>query len=351
MGDGRPEVQGRRDHAARGSYAAGRRASRRGTPHPRAVPLSRQDSGAGWTLAATSALAFALTGPLAKAIQQSGWSVPATVSARCLLSVLVLLPFVARGHPGQVTRLARQWRHVGSYGAVAIGGTQLCFFAAIQHVPVGVALLIEYLAPVLILLLGWVRGTSAFSVVTLAGALCCLAGLALVVDLGSGSTIDARGVAWALAAAVCLAFYFVRSSTVTVGLDPVAVVAGGMLVAGTMILVLAVVGALPWQVSSAPALLADHRMPIAVPLAGLVLVCTVAAYVTGVMAARVLGARLASFAGMLEVVLAALVAWLLLDEGISCTQAVGAAAILTGVATVRWREERAVDLTAGRPGQ
>jgi drug/metabolite transporter (DMT)-like permease len=70
-----------------------------------------------------------------------------------------------------------------------------------------------------------------------------------------------------------------------------------------------------------------------------------------VMAARVLGTRLASFAGMLEVVLAALVAWLLLDEGISGAQTVGAAAILAGVATVRWREDRSANLAPEKPGQ
>jgi drug/metabolite transporter (DMT)-like permease len=247
---------------------------------------------------------------------------------------------VALGRPGQARLLVRSWRHVLTYGVVAIGGTQLCFFAAIQYVPVGIALLIEYLAPVLLLVLGWVRRTSPFRAITCAGAICCTVGLALVVDPGSGSAVDPRGVLWALAAAVCLAFYFVGSSSVAAGLEPVSVVAGGLLVSGAAVAALTATGVVPWQWATGPVLLADRSYPVVVPVAGLVLICTVAAYVTGVWAARLLGARLASFAGMLEVVLAAVVAWLLLDQQVTVTQACGAAAILGGVVVVRWREEQ-----------
>lgn len=284
-------------------------------------------------------MTFALTGPLAKSIQASGWSAPSTVAIRCLAAGAVLLPFVVLRHPAQIRLIVRSWRAVASFGLVAIGGTQLCFFAAIQYVPVGIALLIEYLAPVMLLVLGWVRGTAPFQWMTLAGAGACSLGLALVVDPGSGTSIDLRGVGWALVAAMCLAFYFVSSSSPDAGLEPVALVASGMWIAGGLVLVLVGSGAVSWQVSSQPATLAGSEIPVALALATLVLVCTVSAYVSGVQAARLLGSRLASFAGMLEVVLAAVVAWLLLDERISPIQTVGAVAMLTGVLVIRWREK------------
>lgn len=295
--------------------------------------------GAGWLLALTSALAFALTGPLAKSIQAAGWSAPSTVAIRCLASGLVLLPFVALRHREQLGLIVRSWRSVVGFGVIAVGGTQLCFFAAIQYVPVGIALLIEYLAPVMLLVLGWARRTAPFQWATLAGAATCSLGLALVVDPGPDSTIDLRGVLWALAAAMCLAFYFVSSSSVAVGLEPVALVASGMLVAGASVLLLAGTGAVAWQVSDRTATLAGSEVPVVAPVVGLVLVCTVSAYVAGVQAARMLGSRLASFAGMLEVVLAAVVSWMLLGEEVTSTQALGAVAILTGVLVIRWCEK------------
>ncbi len=57
------------------------------------------------------------------------------------------------------------WRHrdllrerpglLAGFGLLAVAGVQACYFAALSRIPVGVALLIEYLAPALVL--GWVR--------------------------------------------------------------------------------------------------------------------------------------------------------------------------------------------------
>ena len=62
---------------------------------------------------------------------------------------------------------------------------------------------------------------------------------------------------------------------------------------------------------------------------------TAFAYASGVRAAKLLGARLASFVGLFEVLFAVLVSWVLLDEVPTAVQAVGGALIVAGVVAVR----------------
>ena len=71
-----------------------------------------------------------------------------------------------------------------------------------------------------------------------------------------------------------------------------------------------------------------------VPVLELALVSAVIAYVAGIAAARRLGARLASFTGMAEVLFAVLYAWLLLGQTPSA-ELTGGALMLTGVILIR----------------
>jgi drug/metabolite transporter (DMT)-like permease len=86
-----------------------------------------------------------------------------------------------------------------------------------------------------------------------------------------------------------------------------------------------------------------------VPVLGLSLVAAVIAYVAGIGAARRLGAKLASFIGMAEVLFAILFAWLLLGQLPSAVQFLGGAFILAGVTLVR-TDELKTGPAAGPPG-
>jgi len=89
-----------------------------------------------------------------------------------------------------------------------------------------------------------------------------------------------------------------------------------------------------------PVLFAGHEVSWVVPVLGLAIVAAVIPYVTGIGAARRLGAKVASFFGMGEILAAILFAWLLLGQLPSAMQILGGAFILTGVALVR-ADERA----------
>src|SRR3546814_18824925 len=91
---------------------------------------------------------------------------------------------------------------VAVYGVVAVAGCQLCYFYAVEHLQVGVALLIEYTAPVAVVVWLWLRHGHRPGRLTLAGALVAAAGLVLVLDVVSGARLSAGGVLWALGALV-----------------------------------------------------------------------------------------------------------------------------------------------------
>ena len=165
----------------------------------------------GLALALTSATSFGLSGSLARSLLDQGWSPAAVVATRVGGAFLVLLIpclFLLRriGLP-----TGRQGARILAYGAVAIALAQLCYFSAVQYLSVGVALLLEYLAPVMLIGWHWARSHRRPAVPVLAGAGLSIVGLAFVLDLRSGLTLNPIGVAWGLGAALCLCAYFLLS--------------------------------------------------------------------------------------------------------------------------------------------
>src|SRR5690606_909146 len=112
------------------------------------------------------------------------------------------------------------------------------------------------------------------------------------------------------------------------GLPPLSLAAGGMVVGAALLGLLAVAGLMPVTASAEPVALAGAVVPVWAVLAVLGVVTAGVAYVTGVGAGRRLGARPSSFVGLLEVVSAVVLAWLLLGELPSPVQLMGGAVLL-----------------------
>jgi drug/metabolite transporter (DMT)-like permease len=177
------------------------------------------------------------------------------------------------------------------------------------------------------------------------GAVLAAAGLVLVLELvgggGVASRVNGAGVAWALLAMVGAATYFLVNADHSSGLPPVTLAAGGLLFGTALMGVLALVQVLPMGASTADVVLAGHRTAWWVPVLLLGVVTSGVAYLTGVAAGRLLGARLASFLGLLEILAGVGFAWLFVDQLPTVVQLVGGALILAGVVAVRLGEERA----------
>lgn len=297
-------------------------------------------AGRGLLLAVASAAAFGTSGAFVKPLLEAGWSPIAAVAARALCAALVLaVPALVTLH-GRYGDLLRAWRPVLGFGLFAVAGVQLAYFAAVQRLPVGIAIMIEHLAPVLLIFVAWVSTRRAPRAVILVGAAVSVAGLVAVLGpSGVGGGLDTLGVVFALLSTVGCAIYFVISAHPVPGVHPIALTAVGLFVGGLALLLVGATGLLPLEAHFGAVPLFGTEVPWFVPLAVVVLVSTAFAYATGVAAARRLGSRLASFVGLGEVIAAAVVSWLLLGEALTALQILGGALILVGVGLVH-RGER-----------
>ncbi|MGW4113269.1 EamA family transporter [Actinosynnema sp. NPDC004786] len=298
----------------------------------------RLRSGLGF--AVLSASSFGLSGPLASGLMDAGWSSAAAVAVRVLLAGVVLAPVAAFQLRGRWGLLRRTAPLITAYGLAAVAGCQLAFFNAVARMEVGVALLVEYTAPVAVVAWLWLRRGQRPTRLTVVGAVLGLLGLTLVLDLVSGARADVVGVLWALGAMVGAAVYFVLSARDDDGLPGTVLAAGGLLLGGVALLVAGAVGIVPFAVSARPVAFDGFTVPWWSPVLALGVVTAALAYVAGIAAVRRLGSRLASFVALTEVVSALLFAWLLLGEAPGGVRLVGGALILGGVVAVKLGEPR-----------
>ena len=300
----------------------------------------QQPGGAGLALAVLSAATFGTSGTFAAALLGAGWSPGAAVTARIAVAAAVLtIPAVVQLR-GRWVVLRRSAKTIAAYGLVAVAGCQLFYFNAVAHLSVGVALLLEYLGTVVVVGWLWVRHGQRPRRLTVAGGVTAVLGLVLILDLAGSHRLDPVGVLWGLGAAIGLAVYFVLSAHDDVPAPPLVVAWGGMGIGAVVLIGLGAIGILPMRAPRADVTLLDHRVSWLVPLLGVSLVAAVIAYVAGIGAARRLGAKVASFVGLTEVVCAVLFAWLLLGQVPTGVQFAGGALIVLGVVLVRTDELR-----------
>ncbi|WP_405101203.1 EamA family transporter [Micromonospora sp. NBC_01412] len=312
----------------------------------------RPAAGTGLGLVLLSAVTFATSGTFARSLIEAGWSAEAAVVARVGIAAAVLAVPGVLAVRGRWGVLRRNLAPVGVFGLLGVALAQACFFNAVRYLPVGVALLLEYLG--IILVVGWmwlVHGQRPRRL-TVAGAVAALAGLVGVLDVTGTGSLDPVGVLWGLGAAVGLAGYFVIAGRLDDGLPSVTMASAGMAVAAAVLLLLGLAGVLPLRATFGEVTFAGQRTSWLVPIAGLSLVAAVVAYLAGIAGTRILGARLSSFVGLTEVMFAVLIAWLVLGELPTVAQLFGGALIVAGVALVRLDELRGSpvdDRPGGRP--
>jgi len=307
------------------------------TIEPRSVATGSR-LGAGLGFAVASAMSFGLSGALAKGLLDAGWSAGAAVAVRVAIAALVLVVPAAVSLRGRWGLLRRNLPMVAGYGLVAVAGCQLAYFNAVVHMQVGVAILIEYTAPVAVIVWLWLRHGQRPGLLTLAGAVVAAVGLVLVLDLISGADLSALGVFWALLAMVGAATYFVLSANEDNGLPPIVLAAAGLTLGAAALVLAGVAGVVDMSWSTRSVDYSGVTVAWWLPLLGLGVVTAAIAYVTGIAASRRLGSRLASFAALLEVLFALGFAWLLLGELPRAIQFLGGALILAGVVVVKLGE-------------
>jgi len=304
---------------------------------------------AGLVAALVSAVAFGTSGAFVKPLLEAGWSPAAAVTARALAGGVVLLPFVLVALRGRWAALWRgRWRVLGM-GAIAVAYAQLAYFAAIRRIPVSTALLVEYLAPLLLVGFAWATTRRMPGPTVLAGSALAVGGLVLVIGPGALHAVDPIGLVYAFGASIGCALYFVIAARPSDGLPPVVLAGAGLLVGGAVLAAAGATGVLRFTTTYGDLPLLGSQRPWWVPLLVVAVVGTALAYAAGITGSGLLGSRLASFIGLLEVVSAALWAWLLLGERLTPLQLVGGVLILGGIAAVRSERSPTADEPAAEP--
>ncbi|MEA2683105.1 MAG: hypothetical protein QOK05_1433 [Chloroflexota bacterium] len=302
--------------------------------------IKRSFSNLGLLMAVVSGVTFGTSGSFAESLIAAGWTPGAAVTARVTVAALVLTgPALYLVWTSRLAWAAA--RQILLYGVVAVAGAQLFYFYAVARLPVAIALLVEFAAGILLVILwGWVRNDHRPRRLTLVASLVALAGLAMVLNLAGVHQVDVLGVLWAIGAAVGLATYFVLSAETEESAPPLVVAWGGLAVAAVVLALAGAAGVLPMRTTTDDVALLGGHVSWLFPILGLSLIACVVAYLSGIAAVRLLGSKLASFFGLTEVLAAVAFAWLLVGQRLEVIQLVGGVLVLAGIALVRWDEVR-----------
>lgn len=279
---------------------------------------------------------FAINGTVSKAALLAGLSSLDMTQIRVTGTFLALLAVVVILRPYALRVARREWPMLLVYGVVGIILVQAFYFVAIRRLPVGIALLIEYTAPLFVAL--WARfGKRRAIPRRFWGALAlALLGLTMVAQVWSGdSNLDGVGVIAGFGAAVSLAVYFVigETSQGPGGRDVVSFTMWGF---GVATLVMAIVQPwwlFPFDLLGTTSTLIEGVPPVSVWLlvAWVIVLGTTVPYLLTLASLGHLTAAASSVASMLEPVLAGVFAWVLLGEALTGWQLLGAGVVLTGV--------------------
>lgn len=290
-----------------------------------------------------SVLFFAANGSVSKALLQSGIDAAQLSQIRVSGAFVVLLLFaLVLVRPHLKISLAEIPKYL-AYGIIGVALVQYLYFVAINRLDIGVALVIEYTAPVLVAL--WARFGEKEQVkqrVWYALAI-TIAGLSMVTNIWGGFTLDTIGFIAAALAAISLAVYFVSGEKLVAKRPPLAVVT---LAFGASTIFWAVLE--PWWqfeselISGRVNLVADSSttLPAWLLMLWMIVLGTIAPFFLSFVSLRHLKARTVAIVGTLEPVAASAIAFVLLNESLLAIQLLGGAAVLIGVVLAETAKEK-----------
>jgi drug/metabolite transporter (DMT)-like permease len=289
----------------------------------------------GYALAATGAAMWALNGSMARYLLDDGVDAVRLSQLRSAGSWLILALVLGLSRRDLLRVDRGELPSLALLGVVGLAGVHATYFLAIDRLQIGVAVTIQYLAPLLLLL--WLRlvhgrrlAPSLWGAVGLSAVGCFF-----VVRAYDASALDAVGVAAAFGATVTFAIYMVGSERAGHLHEPVTTLFWAF---GFATVLWALVA--PWWQFPFGDLDSTRNVLLA---AGVVLVGTLLPFICMVAALRHIPAPRAAVVATLEPVLAAVFAWLIHDEALTAVQLAGGAAVLGAVV---WVQSRRPDLEA-----
>lgn len=313
---------------------SGRAARLRHAPSTQVYVRAVRGPSLGYAMVAIAATLFAVNAPVVKVIEHTGFTAERLTEVRSTGAVVGFWAIVLASRPQTLRITRRQLALVASIGVGGLALVQWSYFFAIHRLPIGEALLIQYLAPLLVAL--WARFAFHERVrerVWVALAL-SLTGLVLIVELWRGE-LDGVGIAVSGVACLSYAFYLLAAERGTQTRDPVSLLAWAFVFAALFWAI-----AQPWwsfpahRLAGSTSLLGhvNHfHAPIWVLVLWMIVFGSIVPFLLVVAALPRIGATRTAIVAMLEPVVAILVAWAWLGEALNPVQLVGAALTLAGI--------------------
>ena len=298
-------------------------------------PARRRHPRLGYLMSSSAAVLWGINGGVSKTILSTGLSSERLAQVRSLGAAAGLVAILAVTAPGRLRLTRRELPYVATFGIGGLAFVQWFYFLAIHRLAIGVALLIEYLAPLLVAL--WARFGNHEHVRRRIWAALALAlmGLGLIVNVFGGASLSTAGIMFALGGAFAYALYVLLAEHVVGGRDAVSLLAWGFLFASLFWAVLA-----PWwsfpghlltESTSLGGNLSGHHLPVWLLAAWMIVLGTIAPFFLLVSALRHLSATTVGIVAMLEPVVGAIVGWAWLSEALDHVQLVGAGIVLAAI--------------------
>lgn len=276
---------------------------------------------------------FALNGTVSKYLLIDGVPWWRLSQLRVSVAFLILVVVVVATRPSALRLRKAEILPIALYGILGIAITQSLYLVAIQRMPVGISLLFEFTAPIMVAL--WFRFVLKEPVRdrVFAALVLALVGLAMVAQAWQGLSLDLVGVAAALTAAVALAFYYLEGEKLVVRRDPISLTMWGFGFAALLWAVLCPWWTFPWDTLafSAPFGEGGPVLPGWAYATYMIVFGTVLPFALVLQSLRHLRATQASVVGMSEPVIASVIAFVFLGEVLTPVQIVGGVVVLVGI--------------------
>jgi drug/metabolite transporter (DMT)-like permease len=287
-------------------------------------------------MAFTAATLWAVNGVISKVIIESGEiAAPRLTEVRTTGAFLMLAAALLLVRPQSLRIRRGELPVLLTFGVLGLAFVQWFYFEAISRLDIGVALLIQYIAPVLVAL--WARFAYHEPVrrrIWAALALSIL-GIALLVELWSGLTLDGLGVAAALGSAVTFAVYILSAERAVTRRDPVSLVCYGFLLASIFWAVLQPWTSFPVElVDESVSLLGrleDLSLPVWLLMGWMVVLGTIVPFALLAASLRHIPASRAAITAMFEPVAATVFAFAWLGESLTAFQLIGGLVVLGAI--------------------
>lgn len=300
----------------------------------RGVETERRPA-AGYAMVLAAAVLFAVNGTVSKVILASGVSSLRLAQVRSTGAALGLGIVLALAGPAVLRTTRRELPRLVLFGICGVGLVQLFYFLAIHRLKISIALLLQYLAPLLVAL--WARFVAKEPVrrriwVALAFA---LAGLTVIVELWHGLALSGAGVGFGLLAALSFTAYFLLAERSVGERDPVSLTWYGFVFAALLWAFVQPWWSFPGHVVGRDVSLHGHlagqHLPVWALMLWMVVPGTIVPFGLVVGALRHIPATRVGIVAMFEPVVATVVAWAWLGETLGTAQLIGGAVVLTGI--------------------